>query len=83
MAAVRNGFAIIAVFCLVAIFQNLLVSVRRGDGLDLLDFALIIIWIIPIMLSIYSADLVDKVVKYPGSIETIDRKIEKLKNKLP
>jgi hypothetical protein len=56
--------------------------VGRG-GLDLFAVAfLVVLWALPTFVSIYAAYMIKQVHDHPASVEAIEKKISKLKNKL-
>ena len=77
----KSLFALLGLVSLIFALQTFFVSILRGR-LDPLDLILVLLWFIPAIISIYLADVVKKLGEYPGSAETIDKKIATLKRKL-
>jgi len=74
-------FALMAFVCVSFVVQVLILSLR-ASGLDLLDLAAILFWIIPTIISIYIASLMKNVSEHPKSLKIFETKIEKLRSNL-
>jgi hypothetical protein len=75
-------FAILGLMCLIFFFQTVQSAVLRGEGSNPYTMLILFLWGTITMLSMYASDQMKKVGKYPGSLESIDKRIQRLKNKL-
>ena len=61
----------------------MLLAIFRGEmDPNLGGIMIIIAWAIPLLASVYSGLVIKRVHDYPNSLETFDKRITKLKNKL-
>lgn len=85
-ALIIHGFqAIFAVFALVFVvfgFQTILATKELGEPLNGREILQLAIWVMSSLLCIGAARSFQKIADHPKSLEKIDAKITKLKNKL-